>query len=426
MANVPRGGAGLWRRPDFLRLWCGQSISELGSQVSQLAVPLVAAGELRATPLEFSLLGVAGFVPFILLALPAGAWVDRTRRRHVLIVGDASRALLLAAVPVLWALGELRMWELLALQLALGTFTVFFDVAYQSYVPSLVEPEHLVEANSRLQFTVALAQVGGPGLSGALVAAFTAPYAVAADAVSYVISAGFMLRMKHREAGPERLADGSAHQLWDEVKEGLRWVSGHPWLRAVAASTAVYNFFSNVAFAIFILYLVRALHLSSLQVGLLLALGACGALVGAAYAARAQRHLGVGPTIVLAAALGGVANFAYPLAPASWPAPVLVLGLALGGFATVIYNITQVSLRQAITPQRLQGRMNAAMRWIVWGTIPLGSLMGGVVAQACGMRFTLWLGAAGGMLAVLPVALGSVRRVGAMPAPPGLVHASPG
>src|SRR5690348_4326262 len=194
-----RPTGGLWSHPDFLKLWTGQTISEFGSQISQLAIPLLAAISLHASPFEFSLLGVLGFLPFILFALPAGVWVDRLRRRQILIVGDAARAVLLALIPILWLVHELRMWQLLVLQFVIGVFTVFFDVAYQSYLPALIDREHLVDGTSKLQLTVSVSQVAGPSASGALIAAITAPYAIVADAISFVVSSVFMISMRHRE-----------------------------------------------------------------------------------------------------------------------------------------------------------------------------------------------------------------------------------
>ena len=417
MPRLHRPTGGLWEHADFLKLWCGQSISEFGSQISLLAIQLLAAVDLHASPIEFSLLVVVRFMPFILFALPAGAWVDRLRRRPILIIGDGSRAVLLALIPVLWATHTLQIWQLLVIQFVVGIFTVFFDLAYQSYLPSLVAREQLVEGNAKLQLTVSFAQVAGPSASGALVAAITAPYAIVADAISFVVSTGFMLRMRHRETLTERSPGAPKPRLWPEAMEGLRWVVGQPWLRAIAACTGLSNFFSNVLFAIFVLYLVRSLDLSSLEIGVVLAFGSGGAIIGALLVARIQRRFGLGPTIAGAAIIGSAANLAYPLAPRSFPAPVLIFGLATSSFAVVAYNVTQVSLRQAITPQRLQGRMNAGMRWIVWGTIPLGALGGGAIAQAFGLRLTLWIGAIGGLFAFLPVALTSVRSIQGMPEP---------
>jgi MFS family permease len=417
MRRLRRPTGGLWTNPDFIKLWAGQSISEFGSQVSQLAIPWLAAVGLHASPLQFSLLGVLGFMPFILFALPAGVWVDRLRRRQILIVGDASRAALLILIPVLWATHTLQMWHLLVLQFVIGIFTVFFDVAYQSYLPSLVEREQLIEGNSKLQLTVSITQVAGPSTSGALIAAITAPYAILADALSFVLSTIFMLRMRHRENVPEQTADKPRPKMWPDVKEGLRWVVGHPWLRAIAICTSVSNFFSNVLFAIVLLYFTRTLHLPAWETGLVFGVGSFGSILGALVVDRLQRKIGVGPTIVVTAVAFAVAGLGYPLAPKSFPVPLLVTANVLFGFGSVAYNITQVSLRQAITPERLQGRMNAAMRWLIWGTIPLGSLAGGGIATAYGLRAALWTGAIGGLFTFLPVLLTSVRKIREMPAP---------
>jgi MFS family permease len=407
----------LWHHRDFMKMWAGQSISEAGSQVSQLAIPWLAAVGLHATPLEFSLLGVFGFLPFILFALPAGVWVDRLHRLPILIVGDAARAALLLLIPILWATGVLQIWHLLVLEFAIGIFTVFFDVAYQSYLPSLVDREELIEGNSKLQLTVSIAQVGGPSVSGGLIAAITAPYAIVVDAASFVISAAFMLRIRHRETLPEHPEGEERPKMWPQVKEGLHWVVGHRWLRYIATYTATANFCGSVLFAIFLLYAVRSLHLSAVELGVTFAVGAAGSIVGALAANRLQQTFGVGPTIVGTAVFGSFGGILYPLAPHSFPLPFLMLGQAIFMFGAVTYNITQVSLRQAITPERLQGRMNAAMRWIVWGTIPLGTLTGGAIATGTNLKTALWVGAIGELFAAVPLLLSSVRKIGEMPAP---------
>jgi MFS family permease len=412
-----RPSGALWSHPDFLKLWTGQSISELGSQVSQLAIPWLAAVGLHASPLAFSLLGVLGFLPFILFALPAGVWVDRLRRRPVMIAGDCARAVLLALIPILWAVGVLQIWHLLVLEFVIGIFTVFFDVAYQSYLPALIEREHLIDGNSKLQLTVSIAQIGGPSLSGGLIAAITAPYAILVDAVSFAISSVFMIGMKHRENLPRQDAAEPRPKMWPQVKEGLAWVVGNRNLRAIAGCTGTSNFCSSLMFAIVILYMVRVLHLSSLEAGAVFAVGSAGSIVGALLANRLGKAFGVGTAIVLTAVIFSFGGLAYPLAPKSFPLPVLMAGQVLFGFSAVAYNILQVSYRQAITPERLQGRMNAAMRWIVWGTIPLGTLAGGAIAQATSLHAALWVGAVLGTPTFLWVLLSPLRSIREMPEP---------
>lgn len=404
----------LWSHRDFMKLWTGQSISEFGSQISQLAIPLLALLELHATTFEFAVLGVLGFLPFILFALPAGVWVDRLRRRRILIVGDASRAVLLALIPILWAAGVLQIWQLMVIQFVIGIFTVFFDVAYQSYLPALIEREDLVDGNSKLQLTVSVAQVAGPSASGVLIGAVTAPYAIIFDAASFVISSVFMITMRHRENVPERPSEGHP-KMWPQVKEGLRWVAGHRWLRAIAASTGTSNFFGTVYFAVLLVYAVRTLHFSPLELGAMFAVGSCGAIAGALLANRLRLRIGVGPAIVWGSAAFCVPGLIYPAAPHAIALPLFMVAQAVIQFGGMVYNITQVSLRQAITPDRLQGRMNAAMRWIVWGTIPLGALLGGAIGQWVGLTTALWVGAIGSLTGFLPVALSSVRSIREMP-----------
>jgi MFS family permease len=398
-----------------MKLWTGQTISEFGSAISGLAIPWVAAVGLHASPFMFSLLGVFDFLPFILFALPAGVWVDRLRRRPILIAGDAARAVLLALIPVLWVLDALQMWHLFVIGFVTGVFTVFFDVAYQSYLPSLVQRDQLVDANGKLQLTVSTAQVTGPGLAGALIAAVTAPYAILIDAVSFAVSTAFVTGIRRRESLPEPTEATSKPKMLPELKEGLAYVVRHPYLRAIAACTGSANFFGSIGFAIALLYFVRVLHLSSFEVGVLFAVFGTGSIIGALAANPVQRRIGVGRGIVVPAMLFPVSAFAVPLAPHSFPLPLLFLGFFVGGYSQVAYNITQVSLRQAITPERLQGRMNASMRWIVWGTMPLGTLAGGAIASVWSLTATLWIAAIGSLFTFLPVLLSPVRSIRTMP-----------
>jgi MFS family permease len=413
----PSGG--LWRHGDFMKLWAGQSISEFGTQVSQLAIPLVAVVVLDASAFEVASLGTVQFLPFILFTLPAGVWVDRVSRRMVLIVGDAGRALLLVSIPLAYFLDALTLAQLYAVGFLVGILTVFFDVAYQSYLPSLVEREQLVEGNAKLQTTVSGAWIAGPGLAGALIGAVTAPYAILLDTVSFVASGGFTAAIRKREQLPvpaERRPRMRA-DLW----EGLRYVLGHRLLRPQAISTGVSNFFSQVAFSIFVVYAVRSLHLSAALIGVAFMGFGIGWLFGSLSATRLGTRLGVGRATVLGAALSGPGTLLVALSPKAFPLPLIIAGGIVSGFGSVVYNIQQVSLRQTITPERLQGRMNSVMRFLVWGTIPLGSLTGGALGSTIGLRETLVVGAVGGFTSVLPIILSPIRALERFPEPePGL------
>jgi MFS family permease len=412
--------ASVLRNPDFVRLWIAETISQFGTQISLLALPLVAVTLLNATPLEVAALGTIEFLPFILFSLPAGAWVDRLRRRPILIAGDLGRAVALATIPAAYLLGVLTIWQLYVVGFVAGTLTVFFDVAYQSYLPSLVDRDQLVDGNGKLETSRTLAQTAGPALGGGLIGLVTAPLAIAADAVSFVLSAVFVFAIRRHEPTPDRHADEHGRRrgsLRQEVSDGLRYVLGNRYLRGIAASTATSNFFSNVALATFIVYAVRELHLTALEIGVTFGLGNVGAILGALSAERIARRFGVGPTIVGATALGGPGLLLLALAPHEFPVPFLVAGTFLTGFEIVVYNINQLSFRQAITPTSMQGRMNATMRFIVWGTIPLGSIVGGAIATVIGLQTAILVGALGSFLALLPLVLTPVRTLRDMPTP---------
>jgi MFS family permease len=405
--------AGLWRHADFLKLWSAETISQLGSQVTALALPFVAILTLDVSAFEVALLGVVEFAPFILISLPAGVWVDRMRRKQILVVADVGRALLLFSVPLAYWLDVLTMWQLYVAGFMFGVLTVFFDVAYQSYLPSLVNREQLVEGNSKLEVSRSGAQIAGPSLAGPLVQILTAPVAIFVDALSFVASALFLFGIRKEEQLPEPKPEKKSSMKAD-LSEGLRYVLGNRYLRWIAASTATFNFWSNVMFSIYLVYLARELELSPSVIGLIFAVGNIGYLGGAVLTGRISNRLGVGPTIVLGAAMGA-GSILVPLAPKDSPVAFLIAAQALVSLGLPIYNVTQVSLRQAITPERLQGRMNSVMRFVVWGVIPLGALAGGALASATDLKVAIWVGAIGISTAFLPVLLSPVRSLRTVP-----------
>ena len=413
----PTGG--LWRHPDFLKLWSAETISQFGSQVDDLAIGFVAIIVLDASAFEVAVLGTLNFLPFILFTLPAGVWVDRLRRRPILIAGDFGRAVLLATIPIAYVADALTLWQLYVVVFLTGVCTVFFDVAYQSYLPSLVERDQIIDGNSKLEISRSAAQVGGPGFAGALVEIFTAPYAVLVDAISFLSSGLFLLDIKKHEDTPVReTADGRKSSLSTELKEGLRFVLGNPNLRAQAGCTATSNLFSSLAFAIVLVFLVRELGLSAAVIGIVFSVGAAGSFAAAFTAMRLSRRFGIGPTTIAVSVLWGPGLLLFALAPTGNAAiPFLVAGQLLAGFSIVVYNIIQVSYRQAICPPRLQGRMNSVMRFIVWGTIPIGTLAGGALGTWVGLRETLVVGGMGTGLAVLWIVFSPQRHLREMPEP---------
>ena len=386
----------LWRQGDFMKLWTGQTISQFGDEITLLAIPLLAIEILGAGALEMGILGVVRFLPWIFFTLPAGVWVDRMRRRPILIGADVARAVLLASIPLAFVGGFLTLVQVYIVAFIAGTLEVFFDVAYQSYLPSLVERDELVEGNSKLELSRAGSQVAGPTAAGFLIQAISAPFAIAFDAVSYLGAALFVGLIRREEAGPEPHdpAAGERPSMWQEARAGVGYVVSNRYLRSIAACTGTANLFGNISGAVLILYLVddQGLELTAGTIGIIFALGNLGVILGALTGGRLAKAIGIGPTIVLSAAVAGLASFAVPLAPRDDPFWFLVIGGLFLGFGVVVYNVNQVGLRQAITPDRMLGRMNATMRLIVWGTIPIGALIGGILGTVsasypcCGCR----------------------------------------
>jgi MFS family permease len=363
---------------------------------------------LQASAFEVAALGAIEFLPFTLFALPAGVWVDRLPRRPILVVADLGRAAALVSIPLAYAIDVLTIWQLYIVGFVVGVFTVFFDVAYQSYLPSLVERDRLVDGNSKLEISRSAAQIGGPGLGGVLVSAITAPMAVLVDAVSFVWSALLVRQIRTRG---ERPAPETAPNMRREVMEGLRYIFGDPRWRAIALYVASSNFFSNVIFAVYLVYAVRELHLSPATIGVIFGVGNTGWLLGALVAGRVSRRLGVGHTLIAGALVAGPASLLVPLAPRSFPIPFLVASMILLAFGVVLFNVTGISLMQALTPDRILGRMNASRRWVVWGTIPLGGIVGGALASWIGLRETLFVGAIGMSVVFLFLVFSPLRTI---------------
>lgn len=407
---------GLWQHSDFMKLWVGETVSLLGSQITSLALPLTAALILDATPEQMGVLNATSFLPFLLIGLFAGVWVDRNRRKPILMAADVGRALILITIPAAALLHVLGIEQLYVVGFLAGILTVFFDVAYQSYLPSLVGREGLVEGNSKLEVSRSITQIAGPGVAGVLVQLFTAPLAITLDAVSFLVSVFSLWRIQMEEPPAEKSAE---RHIRKDIWEGLRIVLQNPILRAIAGCTATSNLFGNVVQTVFILYATRRLGLDAAGLGLVFGIASIGGLLGATLNARLVKRFGLGATIVGGMLFSAAGNLLFPLAGNS---SFLSVGLVIAGWFAgtiggTIYNINQVSYRQTITPHHLLGRMNASMRFIVWGTIPIGALIGGFLGGTIGLRPTLVVGAIGILLAPLWVYLSPVRSLKEPPAP---------
>jgi MFS family permease len=398
---------------DFLRLWTAESVSQLGSQVSLLALPLLAIKTLDASTFAVGALSAVEFAPFLIVGLPAGVIVDRRPRRPVLMIGDIGRAVALFSIPVAWWLDLLTLAQLFVVVFVTGVLTVFFDVAYQSYLPAIVDRDQLGDGNAKLEMSRGGAQIAGPGLAGALVQIVGAPAAVVVDAVSFVLSATSVLFIRRAEP-PVEASEGARSAMRADIGEGLRFVLGHPALRAIAGCTATSNYFSSMLTAVLLVYLVRVLHYSAGLIGLIFVFANVGFLVAAATARRVERRLRLGRTIWLAILVAQIGGLGVAFSPRQHAFPWIVAGMLLLSAGGTIYNISQVSYRQAITPNHMLGRMNATMRFMVWGTMPLGSLTGGLLGTVFGLRPTLMIAALGGLLSVFWVLVAPVRTLEAV------------
>ncbi len=378
---------------DFRLLWGGETVSELGSQISLLAIPLLAVRTLHATTFQMGLLTAASTAAFLIVGLPAGVWVDRIRRRRVMIGADLGRLVALGSIPIAYAFGWLTLAQLFVVTLASGILTVFFDVAYQSYLPALAGREHLVEGNAKLTGSAEVAAVAGPSVAGGLVQTIGASAAVAVDSVTFLVSAVAVTAIRSPEARPQ-VPESGHPKLVHDIAEGLRFVFGNALLRAIAATTATANLFSGVAAAVEIVFLVRTVHASPGAIGLLFAMGGVGGVLGAFAAGPLARRFGGARATIL----GIAGNAGALLIPLTMPGARLLFfgfGMLAVSFSAVVYNVNQVSFRQRLCPDRLLGRMNATMRFVVWGVLPIGALVGGVLGSAAGLRPTLWIATAG-------------------------------
>ena len=414
----------LWRDREFLKLWAGQAVSELGSTVTRDAMPLLALLVLEATPVEMGLLSALGGLPVLLFGVAAGVWVDRLRRRPLMIAADLGRAGLLALIPLAAVLGLLRIELLYVIAILAGVLGIFFSTAYRAYLPGLVQRDHLVEGNSKLALSESAAEIGGSGLAGVLVQVIGAPFAMLLDAATFLVSAASLAFIRRPEPPPTPAADGAS--FGREALEGLRATAGQPILRTLAGAAAIQNFLGNFFAPLYSLYAIRELGLGPAAVGLTIALGGVSSLGGALLAERALRRFGLGPTLIITVALSSLTDLLIPLAAFFTPHPagtaffsvgLVFLGTAqmLGDALGTIYAIHAISLRQAITPDRLLGRVNASLELVQEGIGPLGALTGGILGGVLGAQNALFIASTAGILSCLWIAASPIRRLRAMP-----------
>ena len=406
-APAPTARRSLAFHPDFRRLWIGDGLGQLGAQLTGLALPVYAVDHLAANEWQMGALTAAESAAFLVIGLPAGAWVDRMRKRHTLITADLVRATVLALVVAAAATGHASMPLLYVAGIAISAATVFFDVAHQSYVPGLVGLDRIVEGNAKLQATGSIASVAAPALGGALLRVIAAPALIAVTVVTYLTSAFAVGRIRAVEALPD---PATRRPLRTEIAEGLRFVVHQPLLRRIVACTSLSNLFGSVTGALMVLFVLRQLGLTPAELGLVYSAASIGGLLGAVVADRLARALGEGRVIPLSAIAAALAApltpLAVPLRDVGVPPAIpLIAGGAVFTFTVVVYNVAQVSFRQRLCPPALLGRMNASVRFLVWGVMPIGGLLGGWLGTHLGIVPTMWVAVAGGAVAALPVVL---------------------
>lgn len=406
----------LWRDPAFLKLWTGQTAAQLAAQISFLAVPLVATVTLAATPFQMGLLAAVASLPSLLFGLQAGAIVDRRARRPIMIGADLVRAIMLAAIPAAWWFDMLSFPVLYLIVLVSGVGSLLFDVAYQAFLPSVVERHRLVEGNSKLELSRTASELAGPGVAGNLIQILGAPLTLLFNASLYLVSALTIWRIHVREH-----IDWLSHErdagMWRRIQAGLGmiWRSGP--LRAVVGARGVLNLFNAMLEAVFVLYVVRVLEVGPVALGIIFGIGGLGFLVGALLPALANRRLGLGAATAVALVVVGGSDLLVPLAEGSgWlVVPLLIGAQFFFGIGMTLFNVNQVSIRQVMVPDHLRGRAGATARFVAMGVVPIGALLGGLLGETIGLRQTLVLAAIGEIAAALWLWFSPLRAIRELP-----------
>lgn len=387
---------------NFRNLLASDAVSHAGTQITLLALPVIAVVTLEASPLETGYLRAAQTAAFLLVGLPAGVWVDRLRRRPIMIASDLVRAALLLSLPAAWLVGVLTLPQLYLVAFGMSVATVFFDVAHRSYLPTIVTKDQLVGGNSALETAAGVSRVAGPGVGGMAVQWLGGPLAVLADAASFLVSALFLGRIKAREAGDVQ-PPSDRPGLWGEIREGLGFVMRDRYLRAIALSAAISNGCGSAVAALEVVFMIDTVGVSVGLFGVLLTAGAVGGVLGAMLSAPLTRWVGQARIVFLASAVLKPFDLLIPLTTLGAGLTFFAVPLLAGGVCGVLFNVAQASFRMAITPDRLLGRMTATMRFIAWGVLPLGAAAGGLLGEVYGTRTALWIAVIVQLLCLLPL-----------------------
>ena len=408
------------KQPGFLKLWIGQSISSVGSQMTGMAIPVIAVLFLKANELEMGFLNAASTSAFLVVGLLAGALVDRWVKRKVMIIADLVRMVAIGVIPILYLNNILNIYQLIVIAMITSVASVFFDVSYQSYIPILLPKEYIGIGNSRLEITSQISGIGGPAIVGALLKVIKAPLLLIFDALSFLVSAFSLLLIKDREVPKPK---SERKPLKTEIAEGLKFVWNQRLIRAISFTTSTSNLCTTIVGTMYALYFFNAgyLHFDTAQFGLLATIGSLGGLLGASLTPKLIKFFGEGPLIVISSIAMGVAQLLIPVAY-YLPKGLALVVLAADGFITsftvLTYNITQVTARQRLCPEHLLGRMNASIRFMVWGSMPIGALISGLLGHTIGIIPTIWLGACGALFSACFVLFSPLRTMREMPQEP--------
>jgi len=386
-AEPETGTTSVWRNLDFVKLWTGETVSLIGTQITVFALPLIAVLTLHASVFQVGLLNATRTAPVVAVILFAGVLVDRYRRRPILIGSALGCGVLVGLIPLASSAGVLSMGLLYAVCLLTGVLSVVSEVGMFSYVPSLVERRHLAATNSRLQTSLSLAMVAGPGIAGALIGTISAPATLTADAVSYFCCAAGLIAIRRREPAPEP----QQQSVRSSIAEGVRTVFGSPILRSLLTQTGLFNLFQSGLITILVVYAIKDLLLTPFQLGVVLGAIAVGGVCGSMSANRIRDALGLGRTMAAGIGAGTLCPLLLliPRSSSAGSMAILVATEFVYGFGMLMFNVNVITLRQSVTPNRLLGRVNASYRLVVLGTLPIGATLSGVLGQAVGLRSAL-------------------------------------
>lgn len=404
----------MWKNLDYRKLWIANSLSSLGSQITFLALPITAIGLLSASPAQMGLLTAFGTLPYLVLGLLVGVWVDHLPRRPILMMADLGRAGLLLIVPALALLGILRIEHLYFVAFLIGTLSLFYDVTQETYLPAILGQEHLVDGNSSIAAVETVAELTAPAVAGGFVQLLTAPLAITVDSLTFLWSAFWISRIQKKE---EQSLLQKRNNLWQEIRAGLNFLLRNPFLRPTVLTGIQWQLFGGMIDALLILYLVKDLNLPALAIGLVYAVGSLSALIAARYTNRLIKKVGLGTVIILSTLLLGIGWFILPLAVGtSWTAfSIIAAGMLIVGIGNMLWNITIITITQTITPNQLLGRVNASKQFLTYGALPLGAIIGGWIAEQWGLRTGLFVACLGILLGGIWVWTSSLKSLSSLP-----------